>query len=149
MFLFFFFLFFSPPHTYSFPPFSLSSLFFLLFFSTTSSTPKHTRNSLSLSHTHTNRRWMIETRKSQTFKSMFTHACPLLVLLPTTAQMGQICFFCFLVLIWLVLTLWFEFVFWLRLSLEMFESEKIWNGFVVSRCESWVKIKYFNQCLNF
>ena len=80
---FFFFLSFSPPHTYSFPSLYLHFSFYF------SSLPLHPLQNiletLSLSHTHRNHRRMTEARESQTFKSTFTHACPLLVLLPTMA----------------------------------------------------------------
>ena len=95
----FFFLFFS----------SISSLHFsfFFFFSSTSSTYSRAfkKRSLSLSHTHKWVGWV------PFFSSHHRMSSP-----PRLRWVSYALFF-FLVLIWLVLKLWFEFVFWLRAPL--------------------------------
>ena len=111
--------------------FNLSFFFFLHF-------PLHSRTSLPLSFSSTLSRalgalfffFFFSSLAALRLELSLTHKDRSLVLLPPPhillpieAQMSQLCFFFFFVLIWLVLKLWFEFVFWLRLSLEMFERK--------------------------
>ena len=99
-----------------------------------------TNNSLSLCHSHTVTHTEIAGGCSCMPVLFHTTACPP----PHRCSNGSNLFFFFSFLVWLILKLWFEFVFWLRLSLEMFEREKIWKDFVVSHCKYWVK-KYISH----